>query len=140
LRGELIERGVPDERPIKDLPIERPDFALLYGPERAAEMSKTIEPMHEGGSSIARKRTTRGGEDIEVTDKLTMTWVGSYFLQLAFTETNSSANRHPMLHSTNLPFLPIPLYHIGHYLPESLQNVYARPHADWTNCGEWIWF
>ena len=75
MRGWLIGRGVPDERPIKDLPIERPDFALLYGPERAAEMSKTIEPMHEGGSSIARKRTTRGGEDIEVTDKLTMTWV-----------------------------------------------------------------
>jgi hypothetical protein len=138
LRGELIERGVPDERPIKDLPIERPDFALLYGPERAAEMSKTIEPMHEGGSSIARKRTTRGGEDIDVTDKLTMTWVSSYFLQLAFTDSDSSANPHPMLHLTNLLFLPIPLYHIGHYPLESLQNDYARPHADSMNCGEWI--
>lgn len=79
-RNELIERGVPDERPIKDLPIERPNFALLYGPDRAAEMSKTIEPMHVGGSSIARKRTTRGGEDIEVTDKLTMTWVSQISL------------------------------------------------------------
>jgi hypothetical protein len=133
-------RGVPDERPIKDLPIERPNFALLYGPDRAAEMSKTIEPMHEGGSSKARKRTTRGGEDIDVTDKLTMTWVSSYSLHLVFTDPVSSDNPHPTLHLTDLLSLPILLYHIGHYHLELLQNVYARPHADWTNCGEWIWF
>ena len=135
-----MRSGVPDERPIKDLPIERPNFALLYGPERAAEMSKTIEPMHEGGSSIARKRTTRGGEDIDVTDKLTMTWVSRHSLRFAFTDLVSSDNPHPTLHLTDLPFLPIPLYHIVHYPLESLQNDYARPHADWTNCGEWIWF
>jgi len=133
-------RGVPDERPIKDLPIERPDFALLYGPERAAEMSKTIEPMHEGGSSIARKRTTRGGEDIDVTDKLTMTWVSRHSLLSAFTDSFSSANPHLTLHLTNLPFSPILLYHIGPYLPESLQNVYVRLRADWMNCGEWTWY
>jgi hypothetical protein len=96
--------------------------------------------MHEGGSSIARKRTTRGGEDIDVTDKLTMTWVSSYFLHLVSTDSDSSDNPHPMSHLTDLPFLPIPLYHIVHYLLESLQNVYARPHADSMNCGEWIWF
>jgi len=58
-----------------------------------------------------------------------MTWVSSYSLQMTFTELDSSANPHPMLHLTNLPFLPIQLYHIVHYPPESLQNVYARLHA-----------
>jgi len=39
-----------------------------------------------------------------------------------------------------LPFSPILLYHIEHYPLESPQNVYARPHAGWMNCGGLIWF
>jgi len=58
-----------------------------------------------------------------------MTWVSSYLLQMAFTDSNSSANQHPMLHLTSLPFLPILLYHIVPYPLESHLNVYARLHA-----------
>ncbi|OWZ79666.1 hypothetical protein C366_01722 [Cryptococcus neoformans Tu401-1] len=54
--------GVPPDRPIPDLPVERPDFDLLY-PCSSSETPTT----RESGS---------GGSDIEITDKYTCTWLG----------------------------------------------------------------
>jgi hypothetical protein len=34
-----------------------------------------VDYHEKGESSTVKRRTTRGGEDIDVTDKLTMTWV-----------------------------------------------------------------
>jgi hypothetical protein len=74
----LIFRGVPDERPISDLPIERPDFKLLYGvDETPGKLAHTMEEAEVAAPRSITKRTTRGGEDIDVTDKLTMTWVSA---------------------------------------------------------------
>ncbi|EIW65767.1 hypothetical protein TREMEDRAFT_46031 [Tremella mesenterica DSM 1558] len=52
--------GVPLERPINDLPIEKPNFELLFGPSASKQSGRTRE----------------GGEDVDVTDKLTLTWLG----------------------------------------------------------------
>lgn len=78
--NELIFRGVPDERPIPDLPIERPNFRLLFGEDSGP--SSPIGYAEQGslkGKEKAvdgvQRRTEVGGEDVEVTDKLTMTWV-----------------------------------------------------------------
>jgi len=66
--ANLLNRfsGVPADRPIPDLPSERPDFDLLFG--------------NSSGRSTPASRAEKGqlsarGEDVEVTDKLTMTWV-----------------------------------------------------------------
>ncbi|ORY33016.1 beta-lactamase superfamily domain-domain-containing protein [Naematelia encephala] len=45
--------GVPTERPIPDLPIERPDFELLFGAKQGAQK-----------------------EQVNVTDRMTITWLG----------------------------------------------------------------
>lgn len=71
-----ILRGVPDERPIADLPIQRPDFKLLFGSDpNPGYVPTSMGDAEKGGEGLTRKRTNRGGEDIEITDKLTMTWV-----------------------------------------------------------------
>lgn len=61
-------RGVPPDRPIPDLPVERPDFDLLY-PCSSSETPTT----RESGS---------GGSDIEITDKYTCTWVSKMDLSM----------------------------------------------------------
>lgn len=58
---------LPKETPIPDLPVEEPDFATLFG--------KNAPPAPTNGAGV---RTTLGGADIDVTDKLTMTWVRDY--------------------------------------------------------------
>ena len=69
-------RGVPDERPIADLPIERPNFKLLFGHDpNPGYVPQSMGDAEKVGEGLARKRTLRGGEDIDITDKLTMTWV-----------------------------------------------------------------
>lgn len=90
---------LPDERPIPDLPIERPDFALLFGKNAdvGSPTAKEIIGLANGSANghangqangiinghangHARRieqRTQRGGADIDITDKFTMTWVGS---------------------------------------------------------------
>lgn len=55
---------LPKETPIPDLPVEEPDFTTLFG--------KNAPPAPTNGAGV---RTTIGGSDVEVTDKLTMTWV-----------------------------------------------------------------
>ncbi|KAK4689377.1 N-acyl-phosphatidylethanolamine-hydrolyzing phospholipase D, partial [Tremellales sp. Uapishka_1] len=65
----FYDGGVPPERPIPDLPSERPDFSLLYGKSKSSDSYKTP-------TSGPVRRTTIGGEDVEVTDKLTLTWMG----------------------------------------------------------------
>ncbi|KAL7419414.1 hypothetical protein Q5752_006252 [Cryptotrichosporon argae] len=60
-------RGVPNERPIPDLPIERPNFDLLFPGAR---------PRDPLNGAAAAPRETTGGEDVPLTDKLTMTWLG----------------------------------------------------------------
>ncbi|GFZ47199.1 hypothetical protein JCM24511_04942 [Saitozyma sp. JCM 24511] len=92
--------GVPPERPIPDLPIERPNFSLLFGPgvpgasgtstpttssQAAAEKGiQSRQPAPHGPEGVlhpkgetAAVRTQVGGEDVDVTDKLTMTWVNT---------------------------------------------------------------
>jgi hypothetical protein len=131
LNGKLFffDGELPPERPIPDLPIQRPDFKLLFGDnanvitptvplaetlkgfvppqehsccdahEHGAKVKvnghanghangsvngtanghangtatrSTIAPLHEPATV---QRTLRGGNDIDITDKLTMTWV-----------------------------------------------------------------
>lgn len=55
---------LPKETPIPDLPVEEPDFTTLFG--------KNAPPAPTNGAGV---RTTIGGADVDVTDKLTMTWV-----------------------------------------------------------------
>jgi N-acyl-phosphatidylethanolamine-hydrolysing phospholipase D len=94
LESPLVQRdtdlsGVPEERPIPDLPIQRPDFRLLFGSDPGPSSSSTIDAAEKGsiisakgkekateGESVVR-RTQVGGADVDVTDKLTMTWVSS---------------------------------------------------------------
>ncbi|WVQ85457.1 hypothetical protein IAT38_007622 [Cryptococcus sp. DSM 104549] len=57
--------GVPPDRPIPDLPVERPNFDLIYPSDKAS--SSSAPTSREPGS---------GGADVEVTDKLTCTWLG----------------------------------------------------------------
>lgn len=88
ISSTLTNRGVPDERPIPDLPIQRPDFKLLFGTDSPARASVTFEAAEKGEGSLSGKgkekdtssegiirRTQVGGEDVDVTEKLTMTWV-----------------------------------------------------------------
>lgn len=74
-----MTRGVPDERPIPDLPIERPDFQLLYGKQGGEEAKQAAIPSADG-AMIGQRRTMEGGADVDVTDKLTMTWVSTLFI------------------------------------------------------------
>lgn len=72
--------GVPPERPIPDLPIERPDFSLLFpssGPQ-TAESSGLSTPLSSAEKGKARETPSqaRRQDDVEVTDKLTLTWLG----------------------------------------------------------------
>jgi N-acyl-phosphatidylethanolamine-hydrolysing phospholipase D len=108
--------GVPPERPIPDLPIERPNFSLLFGPgvsgtsgsstpmassqaaaEKGAQNSQSTQiqqgtqPAPIGPEGVLHPRgektgvrTQIGGEDVDVTDKLTMTWVSGLWLRCAF--------------------------------------------------------
>lgn len=79
---------MPDERPIADLPIERPDFKLIYGNDPTPGYVPTsMAEAEKVGEGISRKRTHRGGEDIDITDKLTMTWV-------SLTSANACAGSH----------------------------------------------
>ncbi|RSH95091.1 hypothetical protein EHS25_000177 [Saitozyma podzolica] len=72
--------GVPPERPIPDLPIERPNFSLLFGPGvsgasgTSTPISASQAAAEKGDNAVVR--TQVGGEDVDVTDKLTMTWLG----------------------------------------------------------------
>jgi hypothetical protein len=87
-------RGVPSERPIPDLPIERPNFSLLFRSSSAGAITpaSTAQELAEKGQAgevkimagpatvlhppgPGRRRTEIGGEDVDVTDKLTLTWV-----------------------------------------------------------------
>jgi hypothetical protein len=66
------------------LPIERPDFELLFGVDKAP--GKPAQTMQEAEKALPEtnkvvRRTTRGGEDIDITDKLTMTWVSASMYQ-----------------------------------------------------------
>ncbi|CAD6572998.1 MAG: hypothetical protein TREMPRED_000708 [Tremellales sp. Tagirdzhanova-0007] len=59
--------GVPLDRPIADLPLEPPDLQLLFGTPSGRTTS----------TSRAEKSQISGtGEDVDVTDKLTLTWLG----------------------------------------------------------------
>ncbi|WWD09313.1 hypothetical protein V865_007436 [Kwoniella europaea PYCC6329] len=60
--------GVPPERPIPDLPLERPDFSLLY-PSSSSSAEKQ-------SSSSTNRNPGSGGSNVDVTDKLTLTWLG----------------------------------------------------------------
>ncbi len=67
IRRSEATSGVPDERPIPDLPIERPDFQLLYGATEAQAVKQdAIPPADE--AMIGEKRTTEGGADVDVTE------------------------------------------------------------------------
>jgi len=61
--------GVPTERPIPDLPMERPDFQLLFG---SSSSTSTPQSKAEDGQNVS----SVDPEDIDVTDRLTMTWLG----------------------------------------------------------------
>ncbi|WVR05796.1 hypothetical protein IAU60_002821 [Kwoniella sp. DSM 27419] len=61
--------GVPPERPIPDLPIERPNFDLLFPPSS----DKAKIPASAGETA---RVPYSGGADVDVTDKLTLTWLG----------------------------------------------------------------
>ncbi|WWD17956.1 hypothetical protein CI109_102401 [Kwoniella shandongensis] len=63
--------GVPPDRPIPDLPLERPDFQLLFPSSSSAPSSSEKTP-----SEVIPRPAGTGGENVEVTDKLTMTWLG----------------------------------------------------------------
>jgi hypothetical protein len=80
---------VPDERPIPDLPIERPNFQLLFGTDPgpssstydaaekgdiSASVNSSLKGKEKASDNVVR-RTQVGGGDVDVTDKLTMTWV-----------------------------------------------------------------
>ncbi|OCF42487.1 hypothetical protein I317_03732 [Kwoniella heveanensis CBS 569] len=67
--------GVPPERPIPDLPIEEPDFDLLYpsSPSAPATESNGKSPI---SSPDSPREPFSGGANVEATDKLTMTWLG----------------------------------------------------------------
>ncbi|KAK1922686.1 beta-lactamase superfamily domain-containing protein [Papiliotrema laurentii] len=94
----FYDGGVPAERPIPDLPIDRPDFDLLYGESSNATtesnsahshslpgskeiLSNTLVngvpngTLHGIGSTAPHSALTRGG-DVTVTDKMTLTWLG----------------------------------------------------------------
>lgn len=78
----LIYRGVPAERPIPDLPIERPDFSLLFGPSSSAASSLTSAIKSRLGGTppassepVEKPLVVGRGEDVRVTDKMTLTWV-----------------------------------------------------------------
>lgn len=79
---DLCNRGVPDERPIPDLPIERPDFKLLFGsdtgPATPAVYPSNGDEAEKASAGNVKRRTDSGGEDIDITDKLTMTWVSRW--------------------------------------------------------------
>jgi N-acyl-phosphatidylethanolamine-hydrolysing phospholipase D len=51
-----ISSGVPPERPIPDLPSERPNFPLLFGKSATSPKDKT-------------------SASPDITDKMTLTWV-----------------------------------------------------------------
>jgi len=82
----LMDRGVPAERPIPDLPIERPNFALLFGPSSNAAASLTSAMKSKlGGKTSAQPpepihptSPSERGADVQVTDKMTMTWVSAF--------------------------------------------------------------
>ncbi|WWC66451.1 uncharacterized protein I206_100353 [Kwoniella pini CBS 10737] len=61
--------GVPPERPIPDLPLERPDFSLLFP-------STSIKTPSTSPSPTTTREPGSGGSDVPVTDKLTLTWLG----------------------------------------------------------------
>ncbi|WVO17827.1 hypothetical protein L204_105525 [Cryptococcus depauperatus] len=56
--------GIPADRPIPDLPIERPDFNLLY---------PTSEESQAGSTN---REDDSGGSNVDITDKFTFTWLG----------------------------------------------------------------
>ncbi|ORX39258.1 beta-lactamase superfamily domain-domain-containing protein [Kockovaella imperatae] len=58
--------GVPDERPIPDLPIERPDFAHLFGVSSGRSTPLSRE---EKGLGMTKSK-------VDLTDDLTITWLG----------------------------------------------------------------
>lgn len=117
----FFDGDLPETRPIPDLPIERPNFALLFkdpgarvpmgptsrqhtrdnvsalnttatGTLKTARENHTLPHADDGfdsgeavksayatgheGTSTGLQRTLRGGADVDVTDKLTMTWLG----------------------------------------------------------------
>ena len=86
----LTVRGVPAERPIPDLPSERPDFKLLYGSDPSAKLSYAASPSNvkstqdqvqnaEKGLAYSRAPVGYAGRtnDADVTDKMTLTWVST---------------------------------------------------------------
>lgn len=137
----LTSRGVPDERPIADLPIERPNFTLLYGSDDPnATLPMTMDPPEKAETGISRKRTTRGGEDIDITDKLTMTWVSLPLDLLALADHSSSGSRRPTSRLTSWQFSPTLLSHTELYHPALRQNGYVHPHVVLMSFVVWIWF
>jgi hypothetical protein len=58
--------------------MEKPDFGLLFpnGQGRTSSSGTGEKGSEERFGTLQRKD---GGEDVEVTDKLTMTWVGLCF-------------------------------------------------------------
>ncbi|WVQ71254.1 hypothetical protein IAR50_000779 [Cryptococcus sp. DSM 104548] len=63
----FYDGGVPPDRPIPDLPVERPDFDLLYPTDTASKPKRQPPTSREPGS---------GGSDVAITDKFTSTWLG----------------------------------------------------------------
>lgn len=66
----FYDGGVPRDRVFTDLPMERPDFKLLFG-------DKGVPPVDEAEERARKAEMQKKGRgaDVEVTDKLTMTWV-----------------------------------------------------------------
>ncbi|KAK8865860.1 hypothetical protein IAR55_001008 [Kwoniella newhampshirensis] len=69
----FYDGGVPPDRPIPDLPIERPDFQLLFP---SADPSPSSTSPDKPPADVTRRPAGTGGANVEVTDKLTMTWLG----------------------------------------------------------------
>ncbi|BEI85106.1 hypothetical protein CcaverHIS002_0505070 [Cutaneotrichosporon cavernicola] len=116
INGKIFsfDGDLPEERPIPDLPVETPNFALLYGKEASVHMPVSTDDKgtenghpqvngyanghvqanvhanghanghtngHANGEAVPpaqamRHRTHRGGADIDITDKFTITWMG----------------------------------------------------------------
>ncbi|KAL1407486.1 hypothetical protein Q8F55_006919 [Vanrija albida] len=75
INGKIFwfDGDLPAERPIKDLPVEKPDFKLLYGDNAGVSTPVRLD---DDDKTTSRRRIFPGGADIDVTDKLTLTWMG----------------------------------------------------------------
>lgn len=69
-------RGVPPERPIPDLPMEEPNFDLLFGPPKSAN---PLQAKNTAGPLKGSYDKVDLSDEVQVTDKMTITWVSLVF-------------------------------------------------------------